>query len=124
LLADVSDSCLALLTVILDDPTGYGRIIRDNNNQVVKIVEQKDATPEQLKINEGNTGILACKGHQLKDWLSRLSNHNAQNEYYLTDLPDKIGNAKIIDIDDEDEIYNVNSREQLEYAEKIMDKFI
>ena len=123
LLADVSDSCLALLTVILDDPTGYGRIIRDNNNQVVKIVEQKDATPEQLKINEGNTGILACKGHQLKDWLSRLSNHNAQNEYYLTDIIEMAVSdgllVKTTQTNSQDEVLGVNNRNQLAHLERV-----
>ena len=123
LLADVSDSCLALLTVILDDPTGYGRIIRDNNNQVVKIVEQKDATPEQLKINEGNTGILACKGHQLKNWLSRLSNHNAQNEYYLTDIIEMAVSdgllVKTTQTNSQDEVLGVNNRNQLAHLERV-----
>ena len=123
LLANVSDSSLALLTVILDDPTGYGRIIRDNNNQVVKIVEQKDATPEQLKINEGNTGILACKGHQLKDWLSRLSNHNAQNEYYLTDIIEMAVSdgllVKTTQTNSQDEVLGVNNRNQLAHLERV-----
>lgn len=76
---------LAILTVNLANPTGYGRIVRDNG-KVVGIVEQKDATPEQLKINEVNSGIMALPGKKLKDWLSRLSNNNAQGEYYLTDV--------------------------------------
>lgn len=123
LLANVSDSSLALLTVILDDPTGYGRIIRDHDNQVVKIVEQKDATPEQLKINEGNTGILACKGHQLKDWLSRLSNHNAQNEYYLTDIIEMAVSdgllVKTTQTNSQDEVLGVNNRNQLAHLERV-----
>jgi len=76
---------MALLTVHLANPTGYGRIIRDNGN-VVGIVEQKDATPEQLLVNEANTGILYANGSDLKRWLSKLSNDNAQGEYYLTDI--------------------------------------
>jgi bifunctional UDP-N-acetylglucosamine pyrophosphorylase/glucosamine-1-phosphate N-acetyltransferase len=76
---------MALLTVHLANPTGYGRIIRDNGS-VVGIVEQKDATPEQLAINEANTGILLANGGDLKRWLSNLSNDNAQGEYYLTDV--------------------------------------
>jgi bifunctional UDP-N-acetylglucosamine pyrophosphorylase/glucosamine-1-phosphate N-acetyltransferase len=123
LLANVSDSSLALLTVILDDPTGYGRIIRDHDNQVVKIVEQKDATPEQLKINEGNTGILACKGHQLKNWLSRLSNHNAQNEYYLTDIIEMAVSdgllVKTTQTNSQDEVLGVNNRNQLAHLERV-----
>ncbi|MCC5827587.1 bifunctional UDP-N-acetylglucosamine diphosphorylase/glucosamine-1-phosphate N-acetyltransferase GlmU, partial [Alkalimonas sp.] len=76
---------LAILTVNLTNPTGYGRIVRENG-KVVGIVEQKDATPEQLQINEVNSGIMALPGKQLKSWLSRLSNSNAQGEYYLTDV--------------------------------------
>lgn len=76
---------IALLTVKLDNPTGYGRIIRDND-KVVGIVEQKDASPEQLLIDEVNTGIMAVNGNLLKDWLENLSNENAQGEYYLTDI--------------------------------------
>ncbi len=80
------DNGMALLTVYLNNPTGYGRIVRDDNNQVVGIVEQKDATPEQLAINEANTGILLANGGDLKRWLANLSNDNAQGEYYLTDV--------------------------------------
>lgn len=76
---------IALLTVKLDDPTGYGRIER-KDGKVTAIVEQKDATPEQQKINEINTGIMIVTGKLLKNWLSRLTNHNAQKEYYLTDI--------------------------------------
>jgi len=76
---------ISLLTVYLANPTGYGRIVRVNG-QVVGIIEQKDATPEQLLINEANTGILYAKGGDLKRWLSKLSNDNAQGEYYLTDI--------------------------------------
>ncbi|PCH95917.1 MAG: UDP-N-acetylglucosamine diphosphorylase/glucosamine-1-phosphate N-acetyltransferase [Gammaproteobacteria bacterium] len=76
---------LALLTVHLANPTGYGRIVRADN-QVVGIVEQKDANAEQLTIKEANTGILLANGGDLKRWLSGLSNKNAQGEYYLTDI--------------------------------------
>lgn len=76
---------LAILTVNLSDPTGYGRIVRVSG-KVVGIVEQKDASPQQLQINEVNTGIMALPGKQLKSWLSQLSNQNAQQEYYLTDV--------------------------------------
>ncbi len=76
---------LAILTIAMDDPTGYGRIVREQNN-IVRIVEQKDASETERQINEVNTGILVAPTRQLKDWLSRLSNHNAQGEYYLTDI--------------------------------------
>ncbi|MDA9558076.1 bifunctional UDP-N-acetylglucosamine diphosphorylase/glucosamine-1-phosphate N-acetyltransferase GlmU [Vibrio sp.] len=76
---------IALLTVVLDTPMGYGRIIR-RNGPVVAIVEQKDATEEQKLIKEVNTGVLAATGSDLKRWLSGLNNKNAQGEYYLTDV--------------------------------------
>lgn len=77
---------LAVLTEILTDPTGYGRIVRDARGQVCAIVEHKDANAEQRAINEVNTGIVAAPTHMLKAWLSRLTNQNAQGEYYLTDI--------------------------------------
>ncbi|MDP2145036.1 MAG: bifunctional UDP-N-acetylglucosamine diphosphorylase/glucosamine-1-phosphate N-acetyltransferase GlmU [Gallionella sp.] len=77
---------LVLLTVTLDNPTGYGRIVRDAQGDVQCIVEEKDATPEQREIREVNTGILLAPTAQLRDWLSRLGNNNAQGEYYLTDI--------------------------------------
>ncbi len=76
---------MSLLTVHLATPTGYGRIVRTDGD-VVGIIEQKDAAPEQLLINEANTGILYANGGDLKRWLSGLSNDNAQGEYYLTDI--------------------------------------
>ncbi|EHJ9990239.1 bifunctional UDP-N-acetylglucosamine diphosphorylase/glucosamine-1-phosphate N-acetyltransferase GlmU [Vibrio parahaemolyticus] len=76
---------IALLTVMLDNPTGYGRIIR-KNGPVVAIVEQKDASEEQKQIKEINTGVMVATGGDLKRWLSGLNNNNAQGEYYLTDV--------------------------------------
>lgn len=85
LIAAKPENGIALLTVHLDNPTGYGRIIRENGN-VVAIVEQKDANTEQLKIQEGNTGVMVSDGASFKKWLARVGNNNAQGEYYLTDL--------------------------------------
>ncbi|MEJ8323626.1 bifunctional UDP-N-acetylglucosamine diphosphorylase/glucosamine-1-phosphate N-acetyltransferase GlmU [Kosakonia sacchari] len=76
---------IGLLTVVLDDPSGYGRITRENG-VVTGIVEQKDASEEQRKINEINTGILIANGGDMKRWLSKLTNNNAQGEYYITDI--------------------------------------
>jgi len=76
---------LALLTVLLDDPTGYGRIVREGS-AVRAIVEHKDATPEQRAIREGYTGMMAVPTAHLKRWLANLKNDNAQKEYYLTDI--------------------------------------
>jgi len=86
LLQKVGPEQLALLTVTLDDPTGYGRIVRDAHGEVQAIVEHKDASAEQKAIREGNTGILAVPGSRIGEWLGRLSNSNAQGEYYLTDV--------------------------------------
>lgn len=86
LLVKVASDRLALLTVELADPTGYGRILRDASGQVTAIVEHKDASEAQRAIREGNTGILAVPRARLADWLGRLSNDNVQGEYYLTDV--------------------------------------
>jgi bifunctional UDP-N-acetylglucosamine pyrophosphorylase/glucosamine-1-phosphate N-acetyltransferase len=77
---------VAILTEILSDATGYGRIVRDVKGNVCAIVEHKDATPEQRAIQEVNTGIMAVPTRQLKSWLAKLTNNNAQGEYYLTDI--------------------------------------
>ena len=86
LLARCGEGELAILTVHLDDPNGYGRILRDSHGRVRSIVEQKDANESELQIREVNTGILAVSAHHLKRWLPQLSNGNAQGEYYLTDI--------------------------------------
>jgi bifunctional UDP-N-acetylglucosamine pyrophosphorylase/glucosamine-1-phosphate N-acetyltransferase len=85
LLDSAGKNKLAILTVELDDPTGYGRIVREQGN-IVRIVEQKDATEVERAIREINTGILVAPTAQLKRWLAGLSNNNAQGEYYLTDI--------------------------------------
>ncbi|TPQ25582.1 bifunctional UDP-N-acetylglucosamine diphosphorylase/glucosamine-1-phosphate N-acetyltransferase GlmU [Methylomonas koyamae] len=123
LLHKVSLTSLALLTVNLDDPTGYGRIVRDKDHAVVKIVEQKDANEAELQITEGNTGILACKGSQLKQWLVRLGNNNAQNEYYLTDIIEMaVEDGLTIETSQAgsaDEVLGVNNRAQLAHLERV-----
>ena len=86
LIADVSADNLALLTVMMDNPHGYGRIVRDPVGKVTGIVEQKDASDEQLKIQEVNTGILAAKASVLDALLGQIDNNNSQQEYYLTDI--------------------------------------
>lgn len=123
LIADAGSNALALLTVVLSNPTGYGRIVRDSDNRVLKIVEEKDASPEEKAIQEGNTGIMALSGGQLKKWLSRLQNNNAQNEYYLTDIIEMAVNDGIDIVtsqaETEDEVLGVNNRMQLAHLERV-----
>jgi bifunctional UDP-N-acetylglucosamine pyrophosphorylase/glucosamine-1-phosphate N-acetyltransferase len=83
---DASAGCLGILTVELGDPSGYGRILRNDLGGITGIVEQKDATPAQLEVTEVNTGIMCCSLNNLVSWLPRLSAENAQGEYYLTDI--------------------------------------
>jgi bifunctional UDP-N-acetylglucosamine pyrophosphorylase/glucosamine-1-phosphate N-acetyltransferase len=75
-----------VLVAEVDDPTGYGRVLRDAEGKVGAIVEQKDATDDQLRVRTINTGIIAAESTALRRWLSQLSNSNAQGEYYLTDV--------------------------------------
>ena len=82
-------SGLKLLTIDLAEPHGYGRILRDRNGRVTGIVEEKDATATQRRISEVNTGIMLMDASKLKSWLGRISNDNAQGEYYLTDIVSK-----------------------------------
>jgi len=123
ILENVDEDTLALLTVTLDNPDGYGRIIRNQHHDVIKIVEQKDASESELQINEGNTGILAAKGDQLKKWLSRLENNNAQNEYYLTDVIEMAVadglKIKTTQPASQAEVLGVNNRVQLAYLERV-----
>ncbi len=117
------DGAIALLTVQLDNPSGYGRIVHNARGQVERIVEQKDATPEELQIKEVNTGILCLPAGKLATWLSRLDNNNAQGEYYLTDV---IGMAaaegeRVIPCHPgaEWEVLGINSRAQLAELERL-----
>ncbi len=86
LLVHANQNTVSILTSVVEDPTGLGRIIRDSNGQVVAIVEEKDASPAQRLIQETNTGIMAMPAGKLKHWLANLSNNNQQGEYYLTDV--------------------------------------
>jgi bifunctional UDP-N-acetylglucosamine pyrophosphorylase/glucosamine-1-phosphate N-acetyltransferase len=86
LIALVGPRSMALLTLMLADPTGYGRIVRDDQGAIQAIVEQKDASKSQLDIREVNSGIMAVPAKLLRGWLSKLGNANSQGEYYLTDI--------------------------------------
>jgi bifunctional UDP-N-acetylglucosamine pyrophosphorylase/glucosamine-1-phosphate N-acetyltransferase len=122
LLKKVAAKQLGLLTVELDDPTGYGRIVRDAQGQVTAIVEQKDANETQRAITEGNTGILAMPFAQLSGWMSRLSNNNAQGEYYLTDvIAMAVSDGLVVDTEhahDAMEVQGANDRKQLSELER------
>ncbi len=124
LLAHTSDGqALALLTVHLPDPTGYGRIVRDNAGQIQAIVEHKDANAEQRLIDEVNTGILAVSARHLRTWLPQLSANNAQGEYYLTDIiAMAVANGVAVHAihpQHEYEVQGVNDRVQLAQLERI-----
>ena len=116
----------ALLTTYLDNPNGYGRIVREQE-KIVRIVEQKDASPSELAIKEINTGILVCPTRQLKQWLGGLSNNNAQGEYYLTDLVACAANSRITIVSGQVqhawEILGVNNKTQLAELERLLQSF-
>jgi len=114
---------LAVLTVDLENPKGYGRIIRDSAGRVQRIVEEKDATPAERLVRETNTGIMALPTARLQDWLSRLSNDNAQGEYYLTDVV-ALAVADGVPVhtaqpEGEWEVAGVNSKVQLAELERV-----
>ncbi|MCD8504019.1 MAG: bifunctional UDP-N-acetylglucosamine diphosphorylase/glucosamine-1-phosphate N-acetyltransferase GlmU [Burkholderiaceae bacterium] len=90
-----SDNGLALLTEEVENPHGYGRIVRDAQNRVLTIVEEKDATAAQKQIREINTGMMVAPTDKLKSWLKKLSNNNAQGEYYLTDIVEFAAKDKV-----------------------------
>ena len=118
----VSDTQMGLLTVDLDNPHGYGRIVRSDEGAIEAIVEQKDATEKQLKITEVNTGVLALQARHLRQWLPQITNDNAQKEYYLTDLI-AIACSHDVEIvsvnpDSAAEVEGVNNRQQLSRLER------
>jgi bifunctional UDP-N-acetylglucosamine pyrophosphorylase/glucosamine-1-phosphate N-acetyltransferase len=124
LAAAAAEGALALLTVELDDPTGYGRIVRDAAGQIRQIVEHRDADERTRAIREVNTGILIAPTPALKRWLAALDNRNAQGEYYLTDIVAtavsegvKVSHAQP---DETWETLGVNSRAQLAALERIL----
>ncbi len=121
LLALTSAHSMALLTVRLEDPTGYGRVIRDRRGAVRRVVEEKDATAAQRRIAEGNSGVMAVSARLLRRWLAQLKSDNAQGEYYLTDIiamavRDKIV-VKPLVADSVAEVLGVNDKSQLAMLE-------
>lgn len=127
--AHIKDECSAtVITAVLDNATGYGRIIRDADGNVLKIVEHKDATDDERKINEVNSGMYIFENEALLAALDKLTPNNAQGEYYLTDTLEillesgkKIGGYPVENMD---EIRGINDRVQLAEAEKVMQKRI
>jgi bifunctional UDP-N-acetylglucosamine pyrophosphorylase/glucosamine-1-phosphate N-acetyltransferase len=119
----VSKPGLRLLTATLGDPAGYGRIVRDGTGRIVRIVEEKDASAQEKSIREINTGILCAPTDMLHRWLSKLTNRNAQKEYYLTDIVPLAIDSKTevtsAQASDDWEILGVNSKDQLAYLERV-----
>ncbi len=122
LLDACNDNSIGLLTLMMDDPTGYGRILRDGG-AIVGVVEQKDATADQLGIREVNAGVVSIKGGSLRSLLSRINNKNAQGEYYLTDIHElAVKDGLVVTAvhpDDAWEVDGVNSRSQLARLERL-----
>ncbi|NMA48539.1 MAG: bifunctional UDP-N-acetylglucosamine diphosphorylase/glucosamine-1-phosphate N-acetyltransferase GlmU [Tissierellia bacterium] len=113
-----------VLTAKLENPSGYGRIIKNKLNEIEKIVEQKDATEEEKSINEINSGFYCFRGRELKLGLEKITNDNLQNEYYLTDVIEVLSNegynVKALAFNDPSQLHGINSRDQLAKAEGIM----
>jgi bifunctional UDP-N-acetylglucosamine pyrophosphorylase/glucosamine-1-phosphate N-acetyltransferase len=133
LLDAAGTKAMSLLTVMLGDPQGYGRIVRNARGAIQKIVEQKDATKTQLKIREGNSGIMAVPAKLLRKWLGKLRNANAQGEYYLTDIiamavKDKVKvtpfiaptEAEVLGVNDKIQLAELESLHRAERARELM----
>ena len=119
-----NNSDLTVMSTIFDNPTNYGRIIRENDNTLKCIVEEKDATPEQKAVKEVNAGIYCLNWGKIKNAFSQLKTNNAQGEYYLTDIiqwgKEQKLNVNAFILENSDEIYGINSRQNLAQATKIM----
>lgn len=115
----------ALLTIVLDNPPDFGRIVRDDTGRVLRIVEVKDASPEELDIKEVNVGMYCFDSQELLAALGELSNDNAQSEYYLTDvigiMADKGLTVKTVTSDTLEETLGINDPHHLEFAESLAD---
>ncbi|MDQ3187669.1 MAG: bifunctional UDP-N-acetylglucosamine diphosphorylase/glucosamine-1-phosphate N-acetyltransferase GlmU [Pseudomonadota bacterium] len=118
-----ADGDVALLTVQLSQPTGYGRVVRDRHGNVLRIVEERDATDAERQLTEVNTGILIAPTRNLKTWLGALSNQNAQSEYYLTDIIAQAvaQHCRVVAVEcaDSEQMLGVNSKSELATVERI-----
>jgi bifunctional UDP-N-acetylglucosamine pyrophosphorylase/glucosamine-1-phosphate N-acetyltransferase len=114
------DAVLTVLTTIPAEPAGYGRVVKAKDGNVLKIVEDKDATPDEKQIREINTGIYRAESPNLFDAVSRLDNRNAQKEYYLTDIVETASKKGLrvtsVLADDPEEVMGINTCEELEKA--------
>jgi bifunctional UDP-N-acetylglucosamine pyrophosphorylase/glucosamine-1-phosphate N-acetyltransferase len=117
-----ADGGIAMLSAVVEDPSGYGRVVRDGQGEFSAVVEHKDASIVQHQLREINTGVLASRASSLADWLSRIQNNNAQSEYYL---PDVLALAKadgiavsVVVSDSALDTLGVNTPQQLEYLER------
>ncbi len=121
-----NNSDITVMSTIFNNPTNYGRIIRDTDNSLKCIVEEKDATPEQKAVKEVNAGIYCLNWGKVKSAFSQLKTNNAQGEYYLTDIiswgKEQALKVNAFILDDSDEIYGINSRLNLATATKIMNR--
>ncbi|MEZ5564217.1 MAG: bifunctional UDP-N-acetylglucosamine diphosphorylase/glucosamine-1-phosphate N-acetyltransferase GlmU [Gammaproteobacteria bacterium] len=124
LVARAAKGQVAVLTVEMADPAGYGRILRGSRGAITGIVEDKDASAEQRRVHEINTGLLACPARHLSKWISQLKPNNAQKEYYLTDIVGLAVEARVpvtaVPASSEDEVLGINDKLQLAAAEKIL----
>lgn len=125
LLETCSDDEVGVLTVDLEDPFGYGRIVRKNGS-VIRNVEEKDASAAEKKITEINSGVMCCPAGKLKGWLGRLNNDNSQGEYYLTDIIEMaVADGVVVHgvkAEDPAEIMGINDRRQLAEAERALQR--
>ncbi len=121
LVASVDEHSIGMLSVILRDPTGYGRVIRDHGGNVVRIVEHKDANTKERAVPEGNTGLMAVPAQRLRKWLDALRNDNSQGEYYLTDIVSMAVRdglkVKALAAPTEMEVFGINDKVQLAQVE-------
>ncbi|HEV8106941.1 MAG TPA: bifunctional UDP-N-acetylglucosamine diphosphorylase/glucosamine-1-phosphate N-acetyltransferase GlmU, partial [Burkholderiales bacterium] len=121
-LLDAGRDGLAVMTAEVSDPTGYGRIVRQGSGDVARIVEQRDASSEELALREINAGFMAMSARRLSAWLGKLTNRNAQKEYYLTDVvalavAERLP-VRAVRVEDEWEVAGVNSKRELAAIER------